>query len=79
MKIIIIILASLLLLSGTAPKEYRIKDATVSKIRVTLGTVYSYLDKSNMPHQEVLQLQKIIAGADSSLVADISDSTMNKK
>jgi hypothetical protein len=67
------------LLSGTTQKEYKIKDATAAKVSVALATVYKYLDESNLPNQDVRKLQGILASADSSLRADIRDSTINKK
>lgn len=79
MKQTILILLVVFLLSGTAPKEYKIKDSTATKIKVAFATIYNYLDKSNMPHQDVRQLQEMIIAADSSLQADIKDSTNNKK
>lgn len=79
MKQTILVSICLLLLSGTAPKEYRIKDTTATKIKVAFATIYNYLDKSNMPHQDVRQLQELIITADSSLQADLRDSSINKK
>lgn len=76
---ILLSLACLLLLSGTVPKVYKIKDATAARVSVALATVYKYLEQSNMPHQDVLQLQNMVASADSTLRADIRDSTLNKK
>lgn len=78
MKQTIIILICILF-AGTAPKEYKIKDATAAKVSVALATMYKYLDQSNLPNQDVKQLQSMLASADSTLRADIRDSTLNKK
>lgn len=77
MKKIIILITSILILSFSTQKEYKIKDKTVAKIRNCLVTVYEYLDKSNLPHQDVIKIQQMIVDADTFLRNDI-DSTIKK-
>lgn len=49
-------------------------DQVVSNINV----VYNYIDKSNLPHQDALQLEKILKETGQILDAPVIDSTQNK-
>jgi hypothetical protein len=72
MKKVIIVCIGLLAFSTV--KEYKVKPTTVSAIRGTFNFIYQYLDKSNLPHQDVVKMENMIFYSDSLLKRDV-DST----
>ncbi len=78
MKKVLTILAAFIIL--TSAKEVRaiLKKQTVDDIQNKLGAIYQYVDKSNLPHQDVLQLQTIIREISTSLGTAQIDSIEKK-
>lgn len=60
-------------------KVLKIKESTINLTRNTIGAIYDYLDKSNLPQQEAKNLKQALAQADAAIQKDLTDSTLNKK
>lgn len=60
-------------------KVIKVHESTVNTTESVLIGVSNYLDKSNLPQQEVRQLQAGIKQAFDAIQKDKSDSTLNKK
>jgi hypothetical protein len=56
MKKIIILLAAIVLFSFT-DNSVKLKKDKIDQCQQILKVVYDYIDKSNLPHQDVLQLE----------------------
>ena len=69
-----IAIAIIFLFAFTTQKSANVKPETIASIQNTLGTIYNYIDKSNLPHQDVLQIEQMIKNSNQLLQRDI-DST----